>query len=114
MKSSLCFALFLSPLSTLAIAYGKCVDLTIPVTATAENIVWAFPPLKDAYQVTSFFNLATQRNGNASALVASKANITKAFAISARYCTPTKISPKSDIVQILTHGLGFDKRCPYS
>lgn len=89
---------------------GQCVDLTIPVTVTSENLVPAYAPFENNYESQYFFNLVTQRNGNISALYSGKVNITKTFSISAQYCTPSKKSRKSSTVQLLTHGLGFEKR----
>jgi hypothetical protein len=110
MKSLLSLAFLLLPIRAITHSKGNCIDLTIPITATAENALWKFPELKDAYQVASFFNLITQRDGDPSAVVAGVANVTETFAISARFCTPGRKSPKSNIVHLLSHGLGFDKR----
>jgi hypothetical protein len=110
MNKILVLAFLFSSATCLATGHGKCVELTLPVTVTAENLVWAFPPLKNGYEATYFFNLLTQRDGNGSALVAGKANITETFSISAQFCTPNKKSHKSKTVQVLTHGLGFEKR----
>jgi pimeloyl-ACP methyl ester carboxylesterase len=111
MKSLITLPLILSSLFSLtsATAHGKCTDLTIPITATAENVVWAFPELPNAYAVATFFNDATQWSANTSALVKGKKNVTGTFHISAKYCTPLQPSKKSSTLQILTHGLGFDK-----
>lgn len=86
MVGVLTLAFLLFSVTTLANGNGKCVELTLPVTVTAENLVWAIPPLKNGYEATYFFNLLTQRDGNGSALFAGKANITETFSISAQFC----------------------------
>lgn len=112
MNKLYCVGLLLaSPLLALAHSVGNCVELTLPVTVTAETLVFAFPPFADGYQAEAFFSALTRRDGNPGALVAGTKNITETFSISAQYCSPMQKSHKSNTLQILTHGLGFDKRC---
>jgi hypothetical protein len=86
-----------------------CLNITVPVEVTAEVVKFIFPPFQDGFQASHFLSLGTNRlaDGNPAPLYGAKSNITQKFPISTYYCTPEK---SSGILQILTHGLGFDKR----
>lgn len=114
---SLAGALFFT--STQATPYNRhsspdsnCIDATIPISVTAEAIKVLIPPFENGYQATHFISQATNRNANGdlSSLLGSKYNITETFPIPFTYCKSSKPGPKSDIVQVLSHGLGFDRR----
>jgi hypothetical protein len=91
---------------------SNCIDVTIPISFTAEAIKVLFSPFENGYQATSFISQATSRNANGdlSSLLGSKYNVTETFPIPFTYCKSLKPGPKSDIVQVLSHGLGFDRR----
>ncbi|MCJ1230475.1 hypothetical protein MMC12_007149 [Toensbergia leucococca] len=113
MKRPYCNAalLFLPALFTLfnsARGYGTCVNLTIPVTITAQAFTLEVPPFKNNFESTSFINQVTRRGASGSPITG-KTNFTATYSIDATYCTPTVRNPECDTLQILTHGLGFDK-----
>ena len=89
--------------------HNKCVDLTIPVTVTAESLTTAFAPFQNSWESTAFIDRTVARVGTSSPLSGTK-TVTDTFSISGQYCTPTGYAAKKNTLQILTHGLGFDKR----
>ena len=101
------FAL-LSLFSGVAFGSGKCINVTIPVTISAESLTLAFPPFQNGYQAEAFIEEVVKRDPSSSPVSGTK-NVTETFSISAQYCVPDT-QKKSKTVQILTHGLGFDKR----
>jgi pimeloyl-ACP methyl ester carboxylesterase len=66
-----------------------------------------FPPFADQYAATSFANLVTIRTPSTPKVNLS--SLTTTFNISAEYCTPAVQGPNSSTLQILTHGLGFNR-----
>ena len=89
-------------------AKTRCTDLTIPVTVTVPSFTLSFPQFQNSYQAISFVQQVVKRDISSNP-VALGPNRTKTFSISAQYCTPTS-QRNSKTLQILSHGLGFDKR----
>lgn len=87
----------------------SCTSFVLPVTVTNVT-TWIFPEtlFPNGYAATAFANTITQRDfQNALPPLSS---VTATYNISMQYCTPAMPSPKAKILQILSHGLGFDKR----
>ena len=93
----------------------SCVDFFAHVPVEAPSYPVLFPPFKDGYEATQFLLQVSKRDAltDTSLLFGPPINITTTFTISARYCSPSGSSSEygneSPIVQVLTHGLGFDK-----
>jgi pimeloyl-ACP methyl ester carboxylesterase len=86
-----------------------CESFFVPVTITAPSFQLAFPEFRNHYDSVLFVNELTARNASeAPSPIAGIVNITETFSISAKYCSPARRSGHSD-VQVLSHGLGFDK-----
>ena len=102
-------ALLLAGLASSAFASYHCIDFTAPITVTAVSAEVAFPEFQNQFEATAFAAAVLGRDSAQLASTAFKGeqNVTSTFEISARYCTPAKKG--SGIVQVLTHGLGFDK-----
>lgn len=66
-----------------------------------------FAPFPDQYAATSFANFVTLRTPSVPQVNLS--SLTTTFNISAEYCTPAVAGPNSSTLQILTHGLGFNR-----
>lgn len=49
------------------------------------------------------------RTANVQNLVAGELKINRAYKINFRYCEPDRRASRNGIMQVLTHGLGFDK-----
>lgn len=93
----------------LANAY-QCKDFFIPITSVAPSYELGFPPLADQLQAVAFLLEITNRDAaSAPSPFTGVQNVTLDLEISVRFCEPDPGCEKFDIVQVLTHGLGFDK-----
>ncbi len=103
-------ALLLSALSLIhAQSTYNCTSFFVPITVTnVTTIIPPFPhPFPNGYAATSLANAITQRDAPPAS--ANLTTLTATFNISAEYCTPHKVTAKASTLQILTHGLGFNK-----
>ncbi|KAK3117589.1 hypothetical protein LTR53_000914 [Teratosphaeriaceae sp. CCFEE 6253] len=93
-----------------ATAY-RCESFFTNVTVTTLSYQPAFPPFENHYQSVTFLNnLAVRNSSKTVSPFKGAVNITETFSISADYCTPARPRHTSPVdVQVLTHGLGFDK-----
>lgn len=93
-----------------AVASAKvCVNFTQPVTISSRNAVFDnfAVPLTPTDPATLALNLTRQgQNATANALTG-YATISGTYNMSVQYCTPN--GQKGNAVQVLTHGIGFDK-----
>jgi hypothetical protein len=95
-----------------------CQNVTVPVTITARNGVFdqeALTP-RNNIDVTNIILAGTQQGHNATAeALKGYADVSGTYNLETTYCEPDSGSP--DVVQILTHGIGFDRSywdLPYS
>ncbi|KAK6438600.1 hypothetical protein LTR95_005204 [Oleoguttula sp. CCFEE 5521] len=97
-------------LASTALAH-QCTDFTVPISVTAPTVVPPFPAFKSHYDAVDLLSALTARNAsNAPAPPPTIKNLTATFDISLRYCEPEhKRHAPSKGIQVLTHGLGFDK-----
>ncbi|KAG9768786.1 hypothetical protein KCU88_g7082, partial [Aureobasidium melanogenum] len=75
-------------------------------------VVPPFPDFADQYAATAFSNEVTKGLSFPAPSSASDMNLTTlstTFDISADYCTPNRPGPRSSTLQILTHGIGFNR-----
>lgn len=90
-----------------AITFKQCVQLEVPVPVVAINQNYSMPRVDsniDAIDWTvNFTTWSTTPH------IFNSVNINNTFTISAQLCVPSQKGPKADILQIATHGLGFDK-----
>ncbi|KAI2472994.1 Alpha/Beta hydrolase protein [Annulohypoxylon bovei var. microspora] len=88
-----------------------CQNLTIPVTLSAQNIKFTLQAPANDIEVTNFFlNLAEPGVNFTQSVVNSNdsfATITGNYSIGATYCEPD--SGPGAALQILTHGIAFDR-----
>lgn len=88
-----------------------CYNMTIPVTAAAENADFGgIETPQTNLDATAFILDATRQGGSGTEdfLTGSK-NVSGQYEISARYCMPSNAGGIAPTLQILTHGMGFDK-----
>ena len=86
----------------------KCTDFVAPIVVTAPFLKPNFSPFQNNSQSVAFGLKATNRNVDSNpALAGNPTDTTVTFRISARYCTP--LGASTGTLQVLTHGLGFDK-----
>lgn len=100
----------LPPLLVVGVANAAytCVDFTVPMSFTFESLTPVFPKFENHYQTVAFLNAVSARNAaSAPSPFGDSVNITMDVEIATRYCYPTH-GDKSSVVQVLTHGIGFD------
>jgi pimeloyl-ACP methyl ester carboxylesterase len=107
---------FLSAATALAVANNgnarTCIDFQAIVNVQANNSVY------DVYRVDSnidavdlAWNMTAWTSPNVTQRELGPHPVNQSFSISARLCVPPNTSgPKAGILQIATHGVGFDKR----
>lgn len=88
-----------------------CVNTTVPVNITSRNAVFGGlkTPLTNV-EATNFANLATRNSdGNATAqILTGYKTYSGIYNISTKYCVPSA-NFNGSAVQVLNHGIGFDK-----
>ncbi|KAJ5781328.1 hypothetical protein N7457_006488 [Penicillium paradoxum] len=88
-----------------------CYDVTVEVPVTARNGVFdnIITP-ETNFDATSFVLASTKQGGNITeAALSGYATVSKLYNISAQYCMPKSTGSSAYTLQILTHGMGFDK-----
>ena len=86
----------------------QCQNLTIPVDISARNGVFNASIPQNNIDVTNLILNGVQQGHNASAeVLTGYATVSGTYNIAATYCTPD--SGDSGVVQIATHGIGFDR-----
>jgi hypothetical protein len=86
-----------------------CVSGMVPVQASGMNMKFNFELPNNQSQVTqTFVSVATSGSPFTEGLMAGMQSINGTHNISATYCTPAN-NTKPDTVEVLTHGVGFDR-----
>ncbi|KAL8714236.1 MAG: hypothetical protein Q9220_001965 [cf. Caloplaca sp. 1 TL-2023] len=92
------------------VAAKQCTNLTIPVCISARNGVFNVPTLQGNADATTFAQNLTSIRGNfTKEALLGYATVSGTYNISAKFCKPDTESGTNPTVQVLTHGLGFDK-----
>lgn len=99
----------LAPLFLAGFATAKqCQTLSIPVDISSRQGLFKEVPVESNLDVSAFATRFNQYQYNYTAeLLTGYQTLQKSIEISAQYCTPDGGS--NGIVQVLTHGIGFDK-----
>lgn len=106
MHSSLLRPMFLA---SLAHAY-VCIDFVAPVTVTAPSYIPNFEEFGTHYAAVQFLvGLTTRPTEGTPSLFSGPQNVTADFAIDGSFCTESGDYDGNQDVQVLSHGLGFDK-----
>lgn len=86
----------------------QCTNLTIPISITGRNGVFSLATPESSIDITNF-NLRQARQGHnlTAELLTGYADVSGNYEISATLCNPDKGA--SSTVQVLTHGIGFDR-----
>lgn len=94
-----------------------CINQTIPIDIIAriavfdENII-----PQEGIQVVTFMQNLTRRGENfTETVLQGYETISGTYNISTQFCKPDESSSRKGdpVVQVLTHGIGFDKTCVY-
>jgi pimeloyl-ACP methyl ester carboxylesterase len=97
-----------SPVDVSDHANGYCKELDIPVTVTAPSAIYDVPRIDSNFEATAWAVNASGRTSTSAAVIETTTT-SGTYNIHGRLCVP-KSSNKSDILQIATHGVGFDSR----
>jgi pimeloyl-ACP methyl ester carboxylesterase len=104
------FITLLALFGTLASAAKVCTNVTVPVYINARQAVFNVPTLHSNLDATKFALDFTNIGMNYTNLVTTGfQTVTGNYNISARYCKPEGDTKANPVVQVLTHGIGFDK-----
>jgi hypothetical protein len=90
------------------VAARTCTNLTIPVDISSRQGLFRQLPVESNLDITAFSQEFTRLGGNYSkALLEGYQTLTGCYNIFAKYCQPD--TGPSHTVQLLSHGIGFDK-----
>ena len=101
----------LLPLLAALAASKKCMNATVPVDVSARNGVFGKIPVPQTNpEATAFIQSLLQQGRNYTAMgLTGYQTINKTYHISAQFCTPDVENGNNPTVQVLTHGIGFDR-----
>lgn len=89
-------------------AAKQCQTLSIPVDISSRQGVFKEVPVESNLDVSAFATRFNEFQYNyTAALLTGYQTLQKSIQISAQYCTPDGGS--NGVVQVLSHGIGFDK-----
>ena len=104
--------LALSSLALLAVPAAiakQCINQTVPVTISARQGVFDIDIPENSLDATTFAQNATTQGRNFTELVLTGyQTVSGTYNISTQFCSPD-YAPANPTVQVLTHGIGFDK-----
>jgi pimeloyl-ACP methyl ester carboxylesterase len=93
----------------------RCFVFDHPIHVSLTIPTFNVPKFSNSYESTAFLTASVSRNANLSSLVTRKAKIDRAFKIHFQYCEPKRCTRAPNVLQVLSHGVGFDHSCvPYS
>lgn len=102
--------LLASALFVSSVVAKQCINITVPVSVSARNGVFNIPTLRGNADATTFAQNLTSIRGNfTEEALLDYATVSGAYNISAKFCKPDMENGTNPTVQVLTHGLGFDK-----
>lgn len=97
-------------LSLVFAAAKKCSYSMIPVSISARQGVFNIQALQHSLDATTFNqNLTSIRSNFTETALTGYADVTGNYFISAQYCQPDDPKDANGVIQLLTHGIGFDK-----
>ena len=101
----------LSPLLFAPAFFAKqCTDLYVPISISARNGVFNVAPLKANLDATTFIQNVTSTAGNFTQTALTRyTTVSGTYNISARFCKPDQPLSPNPTIQLLVHGIGFDK-----
>lgn len=87
-----------------------CTNMTVPVDISARTAVFNIANVQTNLDATTFIQNLTRPGGNFTEIVLSGYTTTSGkYNISTQFCTPSASNVTDPTVQVLTHGIGFDK-----
>jgi hypothetical protein len=105
LSSARALALLLAPTTA-----KKCINATVPVHVNARQPVFNLAVPQTNLEVTDFILSMTRQGGNFTNEILTGYNYTiGTYNISTQFCMPDSSNSTTPTVQMLTHGIGFDK-----
>lgn len=89
-----------------------CNDITIPVEINARQAIFNQAPITDNFVATEWaLDMTSTRNGGnyTNTIVAGYQTVIGSYNIGATFCRPDTGIPSNPTVQLLIHGIGFDR-----
>jgi hypothetical protein len=91
-------------------AARSCTNLSIPVDISSRQGLFKSVPVENNLDITAFAQAFTRLGYNhTEALLEDYQTLEGSFEISAQFCHPGGGGVRSEVVQVLSHGVGFDK-----
>jgi hypothetical protein len=91
----------------------KCVNITVPVTISAKQGIYNLATPQTNLEAIDFARNVTQQGRNfPETILTGSRTISGTYNISTQFCVPTignATNATNPTVQVLTHGIGFDK-----
>ncbi|KAE9366140.1 hypothetical protein N431DRAFT_487975 [Stipitochalara longipes BDJ] len=88
----------------------RCINAIVPVNLSARQAVFNLAVPQTNLEATDFILNMTQQGRNFTDIVLTGYNTTTGtYNISTQFCMPTNANSTNPTVQVLTHGIGFDK-----
>ncbi|KAL8699297.1 MAG: hypothetical protein Q9201_006082 [Fulgogasparrea decipioides] len=105
------FSLLVVPAVLASLVTAKqCLNFTVPVSISARNGIFNIPTLQGNADATTFAQNLTSIRGNfTEEALLDYATVSGIYDMSVKFCKPDVENGTNPTVQILTHGLGFDK-----
>ncbi|KAG6986582.1 hypothetical protein G7Y79_00077g099740 [Physcia stellaris] len=103
------------PISTLLLlassaAAKQCMNISVPVDISARTAIFDLPIPQSNSDATAFIQNLTQQGRNFTDLaLTGYKNTAGKYQISTQFCVPSVNNVSTPTLQILTHGIGFDK-----
>lgn len=89
----------------------SCVQIEVPVSVDTTAIKWLQPRVDNNIDAVDWVRHQTTRTSpNNTESMMGRMPVKETFKINGQLCVPPKGAARSDILQIATHGGGFDKR----
>ncbi|KAK0701251.1 Alpha/beta hydrolase family-domain-containing protein [Lasiosphaeris hirsuta] len=89
----------------------SCVEIEVPVSIDTTAIQWLQPRVDSNIDAVDWVTYQTTRTSpNITQSMIGQITVKKTFKINGQLCVPQKSSAKYEILQLATHGGGFDKR----
>lgn len=93
-------------------AAKSCRNITIPVTVSARTGIFNIDVPSTNLEATTFAQNLTRQGGNFTDQALTGYQTTSGtYQISTQFCQPDQSNLTNPTLQILTHGIGFDKTC---
>lgn len=89
----------------------RCYNATVDVPVSSRNGVFnnIATPITNNDAAVFALNATRQGINGTQAALSGYATVSGTYQISTQYCAPNNSAPGNNVLQILTHGIGFDK-----